>query len=214
MTSQAIRDPLADHLITPQNAALILIDYQPAQFESLHSMDVDLLRKNIVSTVKAAKVFGLPIVHSTVNVATGRLQPTIPEIAELLDGYPAIDRTSVNSWEDLEFVQAVRAAGRRKLIFCALWTEVCMAFAALDALREGYEVYPVVDAIGGTSVEAHRAGLQRVIQAGAHPISWVSFASELQRDWAREETVASILEVVLDERLMKERNVLGPPSAD
>jgi nicotinamidase-related amidase len=204
VTSQAIRDPVSDHLITPQNAALILIDYQPAQFASLRSMDGALLRKNIVSTVKAAKVFGLPIVHSTVNVATGRLQPTVPELAELLQDSPPIDRTSVNSWEDIEFVHAVRATGRRKLIFCALWTEVCMAFAALDALRDGYEVYPVVDAIGGTSLEAHRAGLERVFQAGAQPISWVSFASELQRDWAREETVEAILEVVLNERLLKE----------
>ena len=115
-----------------------------------------------------------------------------------------LDRTTVNSWEDLEFVQAVRATGRRKLIFCALWTEVCMAFAALDALREGYEVYPVVDAIGGTSPEAHRAGLERVTQARGQPISWVSLACELQRDWARQDTVAAIVEIVLSDRLLKE----------
>jgi nicotinamidase-related amidase len=98
----------------------------------------------------------------------------------------------------------VRATGRRKLIFCALWTEICMAFPALDALREGYDVYPVVDAIGGTSLEAHRAGLERVVQAGGRPISWVSFACELQRDWARPETVADVVEIVLTERLLKE----------
>jgi nicotinamidase-related amidase len=103
MTSAHIRDPLADHLITPQNAALVLIDYQPT--------------------------------------------------------------------EDIEFLEAVRATGRRKLVFCALWTEVCMASTALDALCEGYEVYPVVDAIGGTSLEAHRAGLDRVVRAGGQPIS-------------------------------------------
>jgi nicotinamidase-related amidase len=96
-----------------------------------------------------------------------------PARAELLEDSPPLDRTTVNSWEDTEFVQTVRATGRRKLIFCALWTEVCMAFAALDALREGYEVYPVVDAIGGTSLEAHRAGLGRVVQAGAQPVSRV-----------------------------------------
>ena len=151
MASAPVRDQLGDHLITPQNAALVLIDYQPSQFATVRSMDADLLRKNIVSTVRAAKAFGLPIVHSTVNVASGQQQPTVPELAELLEDNPPIDRTSVNSWEDVDFVAAVRATGRRKLIFCALWTEVCMAFAALDALREGYEVYPVVDAIGGTS---------------------------------------------------------------
>jgi isochorismate hydrolase len=106
--------------------------------------------------------------------------------------------------EDADFLRAVRATGRRKLILCALWTEICMAFPALDALREGYEVYPVVDAIGGTSVEAHRAGLERVVQSGGKPISWVSVGSELQRDWAREETVPGIVEIVLTERLLQE----------
>jgi nicotinamidase-related amidase len=203
VTSQAVRDPLADHLITPQNAALVLIDYQPSQFATVRSMDQDLLLDNIVSTVRAATAFGLPIVHSTVNVESGQQQPTVPELAELLEDSPPLDRTTVNSWEDEEFVQAVHATGRRKLVLCALWTEVCMAFAALDALREGYEVYPVVDAIGGTSPEAHRAGLERVVQAGAQPISWVSFACELQRDWARLETVPAVVEIVLSDRLLK-----------
>ena len=108
------------------------------------------------------------------------------------------------TWEDTEFLEAVRATGRRKLIFCALWTEVCMAFTALDAMRQGYEVYPVVDAIGGTSVEAHRAGLERVLQAGGQPIGWVSLACELQRDWARQDTVADVVEIVLTDRLRKE----------
>ena len=199
-----IRDPLSDHLITPQNSALVVIDYQPAQVGAVRSMDRDLLVKNIVSTVKIAKLFGVPIVHSTVNVKSGRGKPTVSPLAELLGDDPPIDRTSINSWEDSGFVRAVRATGRRKLIFCALWTEICMAFPALDALREGYEVYPVVDAIGGTSLEAHRAGLERVMQAGGQPISWVSLASELQRDWARQETVADVVEIVLTERLLKE----------
>jgi nicotinamidase-related amidase len=203
MASAPIRDQLGDHLITPQNAALVVIDYQPSQFATVHSMDPDLLLKNVVSTVRAARAFGLPIVHSTVNVASGQQQPTVPELAELLEGSPPIDRTSVNSWEDADFVAAVRATGRRKLIFCALWTEVCMAFAALDALREGYEVYPVVDSIGGTSVEAHRAGVERVVQAGGAPIGWVSLACELQRDWNRLETVPQIVEIVLTDRLLK-----------
>jgi nicotinamidase-related amidase len=203
MTSAPVRDPLADHLITPQNAALLLIDYQPAQVASVRSIDHDLLVKNAVSTVRTIKAFGVPVVHSTVNVAAGQ-GPTIPELATLVEDDKPLDRTTVNSWEDTEFVAAVRAAGRRKLILCALWTEVCMAFAALDALREGYEVYPVVDAIGGTSAEAHRAGLQRVIQAGGQPVSWVSLACELQRDWARQDTVADVVEIVLTDRLRKE----------
>ena len=203
MTSQAIRDPVADHLITPQNAAFVFIDYQPEQLAAVRSMDHELLVENAVSTVRTVKTFGVPIVHSTVNVASGQVQPTLPELADPLTDDPPLDRTTVNSWEDTEFVQAVRATGRRKLVLCALWTEVCMAFAALDALREGYEVYPVVDAIGGTSIEAHRAGLERVVQAGAQPVTWVALAVELQRDWAREATVAEVIEIVLTERLLK-----------
>ncbi len=204
MTSAPVRDPLADHLLTPENAAFLFIDYQPSQLAAVRSMDHELLLKNAVSTVRTIKTFGVPVVHSTVNVASGQ-GPTLPELAGLLAEDKPLDRTTVNSWEDIEFVQAVHATGRRKLILCALWTEICMAFTALDALREGYEVYPVVDAIGGTSPEAHRAGLERVMQAGGQPISWVSLACELQRDWARQDTVAAIVEIVLTDRLLKEQ---------
>ncbi len=204
MTSAPVRDPLGDHLITPQNSAFLLIDYQPAQIAAVRSMDRDLLLKNAVSTVRTIKAFGVPVVHSTVNVSTGRVEPTLPELAGLLADDKPLDRTTVNSWEDIEFLQAVRATGRRKLIICALWTEICMAFTALDALHEGYEVYPVVDAIGGTSAEAHRAGLDRVVQAGGQPTSWVSLACELQRDWSRQDTVDAVIEIVLTDRLRKE----------
>jgi nicotinamidase-related amidase len=204
MTSAPVRDPVADHLLTPQNTAFLIIDYQPSQLAGVGSMDRDLLLKNAVSTVRTVKTFGIPVVHSTINVATGRGQPTLPELAGLLTDDKPLDRTTTNSWEDIEFLQAVHATGRRKLILCALWTEICMAFTALDALREGYEVYPVVDAIGGTSAEAHRAGLDRVLQAGGQPISWVSLAVELQRDWARQDTVQQVIEIVLTDRLLKE----------
>ena len=203
MTSLPARDPVGDHLLTSKNAALLVIDYQPSQFGGVRSMDPSLLLENIVSTAKTAKAFKMPIVHSTINVATGRGQPTVPELADVLHDDAAIDRTSTNAWEDGDFLAAVRATGRRKLIMCALWTEICLAFPALDAMREGYEVYPVVDVIGGTSEEAHRAGVERVVQAGAHPITWVALAVELQRDWAREETVADVIEIVLTERLLK-----------
>src|SRR6266704_2910659 len=166
MTSAPVRDPLADHLLTPQNAAFLLIDYQPSQLAGVHSMDRDLLLENAVSAVRTVKAFDVPVVHSTINVASGRGQPTLPQLAGLLTDDKPLDRTTTNSWEDLEFLEAVHATGRRKLIICALWTEICMAFTALDALREGYGVYPVIDAIGGTSPEAHRAGIQRVMQAG------------------------------------------------
>ena len=160
MTRLPTRDPVGDHLLTPQNAALLVIDYQPSQFAGVRSIDRAALLENVVSTVKTAKAFDLPIVHSTINVATGRGQPTVPELADLLEDDPPIDRTTTNAWEDVDFLAAMRATGRRKLILCALWTEICMAFPVLDALREGYDVYPVVDAIGGTSDEAHRTGVE------------------------------------------------------
>jgi nicotinamidase-related amidase len=212
MTSQPTRDPLADHLITPANAALAVIDYQPLQIESVRSIDHDLLLKNIITTVKLAKLFGVPIIHSTVNVANGK-GPTLPALAGELADSPPIDRTQINSWEDAEFLAAVRATGRRKLILCALWTEICMTFPALDAIRDGYEVYPVIDAIGGTSSESHRAGIERTVQAGAKPISWISLASELQRDWARAETAPQIVEIVINGRLIPALQAEGKPAS-
>ncbi|HEY2073290.1 MAG TPA: isochorismatase family protein, partial [Gaiellaceae bacterium] len=134
MASLPVRDPVGDHLLTPKNSALLLIDYQPPQFGAVSSIDRDLLLENIVSTVRTAKAFGLPIVHSTINVATGRSESTVPRLAELLEDDAPIDRTSTNAWEDADFLAAVRATGRRKLILCALWTEICMAFPALDAM--------------------------------------------------------------------------------
>jgi nicotinamidase-related amidase len=201
MTSEPMRDPLTDPLLTPANSALVVIDYQPSQIQTVTSMDTELLVRNIVSVARTAKTYGLPIVLSTVNVANGQGH-TIPELAESLTDQVEIDRTQINAWEDVEFRQAVEATGRNKLIMTALWTEVCLTFPSLDAMRDGYEVYPVVDAVGGTSPEAHRAGLERIVQAGAQPISWVSLACELQRDWARLETVPDVVDIVLKSRLL------------
>jgi nicotinamidase-related amidase len=201
MVSAPLRDPVKDHLLTPQNAALVVIDYQPSQVQTVASMDRTLLISNIVSVARLAKTFDVPIVLSTVNVGNGQ-GPTVPELKAILPDSREIDRTTINSWEDVEFRKAIEATGRKKLIMTALWTEVCLAFPTLDALREGFEVYPVVDAVGGTSIEAHRAGLERITQAGAQPISWVSLACELQRDWARTETVPDIVDIVLTTRLL------------
>jgi len=201
MTSEPMRDPVTDPLLTPQNSALVVIDYQPSQVQTVASIDHDLLTRNIVSVARIAKSYGLPIVLSTVNVANGQ-GPTIPELKEVLSDSVEIDRTQINSWEDVEFRRAVEATGRKKLIMAALWTEVCLTFPTLDALRAGYEVFPVVDAVGGTSPEAHRAGLERIVQAGAQPIGWVSLACELQRDWARAETVPDVVDIVLTTRLL------------
>jgi len=202
VTSEPIRDPTIDALLTPDNAALLVIDYQPSQISTVKSMDHELLLDNIVSVARIGKTYDLPIVLSTVNVAGGQ-GPTLPELKAVLADNQEIDRTQINAWEDVEFRQAVEATARKKLIMTALWTEVCLTFPTLDALRAGFEVYPVVDAVGGTSPDAHRAGLERVVQAGAQPISWVSLACELQRDWARVETVPDVVDIVLTTRLLK-----------
>lgn len=198
MTSETIRDPQADHLLTPQNSAFIIIDYQPVQVNSIASMDRQLLLNNIVGCTKAAVAYDLPIIHSTVNVETGINKPPVPQVRKALAGYPTYDRTTINSWEDVEFRQAVEATGRKKLIMTALWTEACLTFPALDALAAGYEVYVPVDAVGGTSLAAHEAALRRIEQAGGKMISVPQLFCELQRDWKRSATVPAFMNLFIE----------------
>ena len=195
MTSQPRRDPVKDPLLTPENAALILIDYQPPQVNTLRSMDSLTLIRNAVALAQTAKAYRLPTVLSTVGVKTGLNPDTVPELKQAMDGAAWIDRTSINAWEDMDFVKAVEATGRKKLIMGALWTEVCLAFPCTDALRAGYEVFVPVDAVGGTSIAAHEAGLRRCEQAGAQPVSWIGVLCELQRDWAREATTEAMVTI-------------------
>src|SRR5437773_9174776 len=198
MTSQPIRDQVEDHLITPKNSALIIIDFQPPQVSSIVSMDHRTLVANIVAVARLAKVFALPIVLSTVNVKASGSAPTIHQLAEVLAGIEELDRTTINAWEDEEFVTAVKATGRKKLIMTALWTEACLTFPALDALQAGYEVYVVADAVGGTSVAAHEMALRRIEQAGARMSSVTQLFCELQRDWQRKETVPEFMTLFFD----------------
>ncbi len=181
-----IRDPKTDSLITPQNAVITFIDYQPEQYANVKSIGHDELIANVTTLGEIATKFGLPVVLSTVYVKHG-MGNTNKGLLEALPGVPELDRTSMNSWEDPEFRAAIERTGRRKLIIAGLWTEVCVAFPALDALREGYEVYFVVDAIGGVSRDSHESAIQRMIQAGATPITVLALACELQRDWGRPE---------------------------
>ena len=195
MSSTPIRDQRNDHLVTPDNAALIIIDYQPIQVNSINSMDRQELVRNIVNTARIAAGYQLPIVLSTVNVQSGANKETIPQLRDVLKAIPSHDRTSINAWEDADFLAAVKATGRKKLLMTALWTEACLSFPALDALKEGYEVFPVIDAVGGTSLAAHETALRRMEQAGAQLTSWAQLLCELQRDWARTKTVPSMVEI-------------------
>jgi nicotinamidase-related amidase len=196
MTSEPVRDPRTDHLLTPENCVLAIIDFQPVQVQSVKSVPRVELVDNAVRVARAAVTFDVPIVLSTVNVSSGQNKPTIAELTSVLPNVEPIDRTTVNSWEDADFKRAIEATGRRKLVMIALWTEVCLAFPLLDAMRGGFEAYPVVDAVGGTSKKAHRAGLERLAQAGAQPVSWVQFTFELQRDWSRTATAGAVRELV------------------
>lgn len=196
MSSEPIRDPTKDWLLTPQNAALIVIDYQPVQVSSIRSMDQELLVNNIVTVAKTAIAYNLPVILSTVNVQTGVNKPTVQPLLDVLGNVKSFDRTTINAWEDVEFRKAVAATDRRKLIMTALWTEACLTFPTLDALREGYDIYPVVDAVGGTSIDAHLAALRRVEQAGAQLTSIPQLLCELQRDWARKATVPDFVKLL------------------
>jgi nicotinamidase-related amidase len=202
MTSLPTRHQAQDHLLTPKNCALLLIDYQPIQVGSIASMERRDLVMNIVAVARTAQLYGLPIVLSTVNVRTGANQPTIPQIAKVLDGVEALDRTTINAWEDREFVTAVKATGRKKLLMTALWTEACLTFPTLTRSERGTRSIRSSMRSAAHPSRAHRAALERVIQAGARPTSWVQILCELQRDWSRKETAAPFAEILRSRRAL------------
>jgi nicotinamidase-related amidase len=197
MTSYPPRVPDQDRLLAPGNAALVIIDYQPTQINSINSMPRKELIDAIVAMAQIGKTYDLPTILSTVNVADGRNADTIPRLKEVLGDIPSYDRTAINAWEDIEFRDAVIATGRKKLIACALWTEACLTFPTLDAIAEGFEVYPVTDAVGGTSHTAHHSALHRIEQAGAHLTSVPQVLCELQRDWNRGATLKGFVSDML-----------------
>ena len=183
-------------LLTPQNSVLILIDHQPFQFAGLRSHDSQTIINNVVGLAKTAKVFGVPTLLTTVMEERGGY--LIKQLQDVFPDQKPINRTFINTWEDTRIVDWVKATGRKKVVIAALWTEICLAFPAIQAAGEGYEVYAVTDASGGVSVEAHEMAIHRMIQAGVTPITWNVFAAELQRDWARTETIAGIGQVLID----------------
>jgi nicotinamidase-related amidase len=197
-----IRDPQTDWLLTPENAVIAFIDYQSEQYAGVESVDHDELLAHVTMLGRVATAFEVPVVLSTVYVKHG-MSGTNRELRDALPGVPEIDRTSMNSWEDPDFRGAVERAGRRNLIIAGLWTEVCVAFPTLDALRDGYNVFVVVDAIGGVSRTAHESALRRMEQAGAIPVTVLGLACELQRDWGRPE--ADRLRAIMREYFGKTR---------
>ena len=175
------RDPRNDHLLSPENSALVLIDYQPSLVAGTHSIERAVLVNNVVAMAKAARLYDLPTILSTIGVTAGYQEDTIPELQEVLADVSLIDRNTVDAWDTPGFREAVKATGRRKIIMGALWTEVCLAYPALDMLLEGYEIYALSDVSGGTTLDAHERGMQRLIQAGAVPVTWEAVMAELGR---------------------------------
>jgi nicotinamidase-related amidase len=183
-------------LLTPDNCVLMLIDHQPFQFCGLRSHDTQTIINNVVGLAKSAKAFGVPTLLTTVVEERGGY--LIKPLQDVFPEQKPINRTFINTWEDTRCVDWVRKTGRKRIVMAALWTEICLAMPAIHALGEGYEVYIVTDASGGVSVEAHEMAIQRMVQAGAVPITWAVLASELQRDWARTATVPALAQMLTE----------------
>src|ERR1700722_576876 len=184
-----------DALLTPENSVLVLIDHQPFQFANLHSHEPTMVMNNVIGLAKAARVFAVPTLLTTVLEERGGhlikgLQDVFPE-------QKPINRTFINTWQDPRVVEAVKKTGRKKLILAALWTEICLAMPAIQAQGEGFDVYAVTDASGGVSVEAHDMAIRRMVQAGITPVTWLAVFGEWQRDWARTETLGRLAEVLV-----------------
>ena len=170
---------------TYDDCALVLIDYQNEMFEVIRSeTDAGLVELHVRLLAKSAKAFGMPIVLSTVGVGFGFNGPTLPSVLSELEGMEPIDRTSMNAFEDEAFREAVKATGRKRLIIGGLHTEICLTFATVQALKDGYDVMFVTDAVGGRSQIAHRTGIERLSHAGAVPTTALAVTTELFRDWA------------------------------
>jgi nicotinamidase-related amidase len=183
-------------LLRPEDSIVVLIDHQPYQFTNLNSHDATTIVNNVVGLAKGAKVFNVPTILTTVIEERGGYI-----IKQLQDVYPdqkPINRTWINTWQDPQVTDIVKKSGRKQLVLAALWTEVCLAQPAIQALGEGYEVFVVTDASGGVSAESHDMAVRRLVQAGAVPITWMAVVSEWQRDWAREKTAVELAGVMAE----------------
>ncbi len=182
-------------LLTPDNCVVTLIDLQPQMLFGVSNFDRQSIINCNIALAKATKVFSVPIVLSTVETKSfsGNMWPQIQAI------YPEqapIERTSMNSWDDANFVAAIKKTGRNKIVLAGLWTESCVALPTVQALNDGYEVYVVEDCCGDVSQLAHDNAMKRVIQAGAKPVTSLSVMLELQRDWALTETYDAVMDIV------------------
>lgn len=183
-------------VLTPANCQIIFIDHQPQMAFGVQSIDRQVLKNNTVALAKAAKVFNIPTIITTVETESFSGN-TYPELLDVFPGQDILERTSMNSWDDQKVRDALKANGKKKVVVAGLWTEVCNNSFALCAMLEGdYEIYMLADASGGTSKEAHDFAMQRMIQAGVIPVTWQQVMLEWQRDWARKETYTAVMDIV------------------
>ncbi|MGF7054575.1 nicotinamidase-related amidase [Bosea sp. OAE752] len=183
-------------VLTPQNCQIIFIDQQPQMAFGVQSIDRQVLKNNVVGLAKAAKIFGVPTTITTVET-TSFSGHTYPELLAVFPQNKILERTSMNSWDDQNVRDALAANGRKKVVVSGLWTEVCNTTFALCAMLEGdYEIYMVADASGGTSVDAHKYAMDRMVQAGVVPVTWQQVLLEWQRDWARRESYDAVMGLV------------------
>jgi nicotinamidase-related amidase len=169
-------------LLTPDDHALLLIDHQYLQLLALRSHPNETVVNNATFLAKAAKLFKVPTLLTT---AFAERQALFQEVQDVFPEQEAIDRTGLNSWDDPRVIEWVKKTGKKKLVMAGLWTEVCLSMPVIDALADGYDTYIVTDASGGGNTESHERGVQRMVQAGAQPLTTIAYVSELQRDWAR-----------------------------
>lgn len=182
-------------LLTPDNCVIALIDHQPQMMFGVAGVDRESIINHTVALGKAARVFDVPVVLTTVETKSfsGNLWP---QIRAVFPEQPAIERSSMNAWDDKNFVAAIKATGRKKIVLAGLWTEVCVAFPSVQAIHDGYEVYVVEDCCGDVSQLAHDNAMKRVIQAGAKPVTSLQVMLEFQRDWAEKDTYDAVMDIV------------------
>ncbi len=182
-------------LLTPDNCVVALIDHQPQMMFGVGGVDRESIINHTVALGKAARVFDVPVVLTTVETTSfsGNLWP---QIRAVFPEQPAIERSSMNAWDDKNFVAAIKATGRTKIVLAGLWTEVCVTFPSVQAIHDGYEVYVVEDCCGDVSQLAHDNAMKRVIQAGAKPVTSLQVMLEFQRDWAEKDTYDAVMDIV------------------
>ena len=190
---QAFKKVGLEALLTPDNCVVVMIDHQPFQLANVNSHEPTMVINNAIGLAMTAKAYGIPTILTTVNEERGGR--IFKGIQDIFPDQKTINRTYINAWEDQRVVEAVKKTGRRKVVFAALWTEMCLAMPAIQAMGDGYDVYAVTDASGGVSVEAHDMAIRRLVAAGAQPITWLAMGGELQRDWARTQYLGDVAKI-------------------